>query len=88
MLLYCSRRDERYPKDLSKKLAAHGVVHGPIGHCQDNAFGKMNAYTQITPEHQLHDKPVLDSDGRLESVKIAEQHVWIRPEAVTQLDAR
>jgi hypothetical protein len=60
MLLYCSRRDERYPKELSKKLAVHGVVHGLIGHCHNKAFGKMDAYTQITPEHQLHDKPVLD----------------------------
>jgi hypothetical protein len=86
MLLYCSRRDERYPKELSKKLAVHGVVHGMIGHCHNKAFGKMDAYTQITPGTSCTTNQCLIGTGRLELVKIAQQHVWIRPEAVTQLE--
>ncbi|KAF1918555.1 hypothetical protein BDU57DRAFT_515415 [Ampelomyces quisqualis] len=80
-LLFYSRREERYPKDLSKKRSNYGVINAPICHAHNKAFGKMKSWTEITSKHQLQSK---EEDQT--QVNVARQHVWIREEAVTQLE--
>jgi hypothetical protein len=87
-LLFHSRREQKYPKDLSRKRAAFGVIHGPIGHNHNLAFAKMKTPAEITDKHQLQVKEIVDSnDNKSEQVtKFGKQYVWIREEAIAQLE--
>ncbi|PZD25618.1 hypothetical protein A1F96_08279 [Pyrenophora tritici-repentis] len=80
-LLYFSRRDERYPKDISQKRAAHGVIQGAIAHTHNLAFAKMSSWQEVTEKHILMED---DEDGA--PLKIAKQYVWIKEGAIEQLE--
>jgi hypothetical protein len=77
-LLYHSRREEPYPKALSKKRASYGIIKAPIGHAHNRAFAKMEHWSDITEKHQLQEV----EDG---VVKIGRQDVWIKEDAIIQL---
>jgi len=79
-LLYFSRRNETYPKDLSRKRAAHGIIQGPIAHTHTVAFGKMTSWEQVTDKNILRED---DEEGG--AMKLAKQYVWIKDSAVEQL---
>ena len=88
-LLFFSRRDEKYPKQISQLRAAHGIISGPIGHVHNLAFGKMSSWNLITEKHQLQEKEkVEDNKGnQTEVTKYGKQWVWIKEESVAQLEA-
>jgi hypothetical protein len=87
-LLFYSRRDDRYPKHISKLLAEHDIISGPIAHSHNRAFGKMSDWNEITPEHQLQEKEMTQDDKgkQKEIIKYGWQWVWITTKAVRQLE--
>ncbi|KAG9194257.1 hypothetical protein G6011_04292 [Alternaria panax] len=87
-LLFFSRRDEKYPKQISQLRAEHGIVSEPIGHVYNLAFGKMSSWNMITAKHQLQGKEKVEDNTRnaTEMTKYGKQWVWIKEESVAQLE--
>ncbi|KAF2679125.1 hypothetical protein K458DRAFT_480530 [Lentithecium fluviatile CBS 122367] len=52
-LVYHSRRDEKFPRELSKKVAEYGIISGPIAHSYNTRFGKLRHPDEITTAFQL-----------------------------------
>ncbi|KAJ4371116.1 hypothetical protein N0V83_004332 [Neocucurbitaria cava] len=83
-LVFYSRRNERYPRELSKRRAGYGVISGPVAHNHNLHYGKMKDWNEITEKHLLQ-----EADGNQEGesyLKVAMQHVWIREEVIEQLE--
>jgi hypothetical protein len=78
-LIYFSRRGVQYPKDLGRLRSEHGVIHGPIVHSANFAFGKMNNPDEIQKKHLLWE------NSKEQTGHIGKQHVWLSDEAVDRL---
>ncbi|KAI8934930.1 hypothetical protein NX059_008598 [Plenodomus lindquistii] len=75
-LLFCSRRQDQYSKDISRKRAGSGVIRGPIAHSHQKSFAKMKTSSDITPRHLLRNK---------DTGEISEQYVWVKEKFVKKL---
>ncbi|CAA9962313.1 hypothetical protein PTMSG1_05689 [Pyrenophora teres f. maculata] len=80
-LWFYSRRSAKYPKELSKKRAAVGVIQGPIAHTHNKSFGKMESWQDVTDNHILKED---DEEGG--PAKIATQYAWIKEGAIEELE--
>ncbi|KNG50259.1 hypothetical protein TW65_03179 [Stemphylium lycopersici] len=79
-LLFFSRNNLGYPKDITRQLAKHGVVRGPIANTHSKTFAKMSDWNEVTDAHMLQGK-----DEEFGGTKWAKQYVWISREAIQKL---
>ncbi|KAH7402629.1 hypothetical protein BKA66DRAFT_5492 [Pyrenochaeta sp. MPI-SDFR-AT-0127] len=86
-LVYHSRRNERYPKNISKLRAKYGVIRGPIARSRTIGFGKMQSWEEITDKNQLitDDDDDEDEAGKHKKKKVGMQNVWFKEETIEKL---
>ncbi|KAF9729038.1 hypothetical protein PMIN01_12728 [Paraphaeosphaeria minitans] len=75
-LIFYSRRDQTYPRDLVCLRREYNIIHGPIAYNADIAFAKMKDPSAIQKKHLLHVWLTEEPVNRLSEV--VKGKIWIR----------
>ncbi|KAL5424076.1 hypothetical protein PMIN04_003401 [Paraphaeosphaeria minitans] len=78
-LIFYSRRDQTYPRDLVCLRREYNIIHGPIAYNADIAFAKMKDPSAIQKKHLLWE------EAKLQTRNYGKQHVWLTEEPVNRL---